>query len=284
MTNRTEERAARTRQVRMTAGILGAFLLLAVGVGANSVNISKLSAQRDTANAGKASATAVATAQASIASQGKALAANVTQKCKSDPKFRAQNYTLCPQASQLATATPTVAPGPPGPSGRGIAKVQNIGGHLVVTLTDGTAIDAGRFVGASGKPGLDGRGIKQETIVNGHLVVSYTDGAIADVGQVVGSVGQAGSQGDPGRSVTGVSIDGSSHLIVSFSDGTTQDAGLLPKGDTGGQGPVGSTGPVGPEGDPGPACMPGYSPTQQPQLDGGSIEVCTSPPAAAPTS
>lgn len=283
---RTEQRkvqAALWWSTRLYILAAAGVVLLVSAVVWNSIRITGYQSQHHTDVSEKSSATAVATAAASLAARGKALAMDVNRRCTTSRVFRQQNAALCPRASELATAapSPSLVPGPigrSGPQGRGIASVRNVAGHLVITLTDGTAVDAGPYVGAAGKPGRSGRGIKQETIVNGHLVVSYTDGSIADVGQVVGSVGPSGTQG---VSVTDVHIDDAdAHLIITFSDGRTQDAGQLPAGPQGEPGPAvtGPTGPTGPKGDPGPACMSGYSPVQQPQLDGGSVEVCTSPP------
>jgi hypothetical protein len=280
---RTEDReirAAHRRHWQMVAAASSGGLLILFLVLFNSTRISDLADQKHDAVSARSSATAVATAQASLARQGKALAHEADAKCRSSVSYRAQNSALCVRASELATATPSPVAGPQGAQGRGIATVKNVGGHLMVTLTDGSVIDAGQFVGSNGKPG---RGIKAETVVNGHLVVSYSDGSIADIGQVVGAAGRDGVNGSNGVSVTGVSIDDSSHLIVTFSDGHTEDAGQLPAGPpgqnaTGSPGPSGPSGPSGPQGDPGPACAPGFTPTQQTQLDGGSIQMCTSPP------
>jgi len=95
-----------------------------------------------------------------------------------------------------------------------------------------------------------------------------------------GAIGPQGEKGDPG-------IDGA----VGPSGATvTGPAGAT--GPEGPQGATGETGPAGPQGDPGPSgpsgpsgpagpdCPTGYTPTPQPQPGGGSVIICTSPPAS----
>lgn len=196
-------------------------------------------------------------------------------------------------------ATPVVPPpspsvaGPAGPSGaagRGITGTQMVGGHLVVTFTDGTTVDLGQVngqpgtPGQTGTPGVAGRSIIGTAINGNHLVVSYSDGQTSDVGAVVGPAGAAGAAGTPGtngtngtngkdgtngRGVASVTIN-SSHLIVTYTDGTTSDAGQLPPG------PVGPAGPAGPQGEQGPQGKQGPPPsswTWQDEL--GRTQSCT---------
>src|SRR6266536_161441 len=70
---------------------------------------------RNKARAQKTSAQASASALAPLASEGKAIAAQIETECKTDKTFRVDHPQLCPRASQLATAKPT--PGPQGPQG-----------------------------------------------------------------------------------------------------------------------------------------------------------------------
>ncbi len=132
-----------------------------------------------------------------------------------------QYAAACTQAAQVkATPLPAAIPGP---SGRGVAGVAIVAGHLVIAYTDGTTTDVGQVVGANGKPGAagaagatgvpgipgiagvngtngrdgltgaPGRGIDNTAIVNGHLMIFYSDGTSQDVGQVVGPTGPPGS-------------------------------------------------------------------------------------------
>lgn len=208
MSSRIEERElrdARTRQIRNAAILVGLFALLAVGIGFNSAQIHTLNHQRNAAVAEKSSATAQATAQASIANKGKALAADVAAKCKTDRVFRAENPTLCPQASQLATATPTPVPGPTGPQGppASAAQIQAAVDQWFATHT--LPVDYTKLVpfvnsylslhpapsgpqGPTGPPGSPG--------VPGQSGVEGSPGRDA--------TGSTGPKGDPGVSVTGV--------------------------------------------------------------------------------
>jgi len=236
---------------------------------------------KDSALSGKTSAAASASAQASVANQGKALAKNVTSQCKTDTKFRQANPTLCVQASVLATVTPSAIPGPQGAAGRGITSVHNVAGHLVLSYTDGTAQDVGRFVGPSGKNGVNGvngRGITAQTVVGGHLVATYTDGTVTDLGQVVGAAGKDGTVGPQGVSVTSVTADPDTHVVtVTYSDGKSATVGTLPPGPKGDKGDPGSNGTNGSPGLPPGAIViqvPGPLPNET------TTETCSPPPGA----
>ena len=82
-----------------------------------TVSTVSLTDARNQARAQKTSAQASASALAPIASEGKAIAAQIEAECKADKTFRADHPQLCPRASQLATATPTLIPGPAGAQG-----------------------------------------------------------------------------------------------------------------------------------------------------------------------
>ena len=84
----------------------------------------------------------------------------------------------------------------------------NASGHLIITLSNSTTIDAGVAKGADGKDGTNGTN---------------------------------GTDGDDGISVTGVVINSSGHLIVTLSSGSTIDAGYA-KGDKGATGATGADG------------------------------------------
>ena len=84
-----------------------------------------------------------------------------------------------------------------------ISNIAIIGGHLIVTLQDGTEFDAGAVKGLSSIAFNASR----------HLIVTYDDGTTADLGLIKG--------------VSSMSINGSQHLIVTYDDGTTQDLGAI---------------------------------------------------------
>lgn len=80
-------------------------------------------------------------------------------------------------------------------------------GHLIITLSDSSTIDAGVAKGTNGTNGTPGTN---------------------------GTNGVDGDDGDDGISITGVEIDGSNHLIVTLSDSSTIDAGSVGSGGGGG--------------------------------------------------
>jgi hypothetical protein len=232
------------RRWLLAAGVALLALLLGYIMWSNTTN-SGLSSDRDKQRAGKTSAQASLSAVAPIASEGKAIAAQIETECKADATFRADHPQLCPRASQLATATPTL---PPRPVVHEIVSTAIVGGHLMVTYRNpAQTVDLGRVTGskglrgktgASGKPaptitpspgqsGANGRGITGALVTtDGHLILSFTDDTTQDVGVVVGPAGADGKDGVSFKSAA--IVDG--HLIVTRSDGTTQDAGELPVG------------------------------------------------------
>lgn len=289
------ERRKRGRNALILSGCVFVALLIFVAIRQQYYISERDHAQHVAAveSSGKTSAQAAASGAAKVAGQGQQLAKNVTSQCKTDKAFRAENLALCTQASVLATVTPTPVPGPSGPigpEGRGIKAAQNVGGHLVLVYTDGTAQDVGNFVGPAGKDGKNGRGITEQTIVGTHLVASYTDGSVVDLGQVVGAAGSQGPQGPNGISVTNVTETADFHLIVAYSDGHSQDIGQLPVGPQGPKGDPGSPGASGASGESGASGQPGYPPgaivIQVPGIAPGetSTETCTPSGEAGPGS
>lgn len=116
----------------------------------------------------------------------------------------------------------------------------------------------------------------------------------------VGPQGPAGAEGSPGPTGPAGSNGADGNPGASGATGPQGDQGPFGRpgpegspGPTGATGPQGAQGPTGPDGPQGPAgpqgeqgpngpagppCKDGYVVTEQPQLDGGSLEVCTSPP------
>jgi len=142
--------------------------LIIAGIAWNSAAIGDLRHKRNVAQA-------TASAQASIANEGKAIAGAVEAECKSDKTFRSDHPQLCPRASQLATATPTFIPGPAGQ--RGPPGIQGVPGPR------GSRGPAGKTVtGPMGEPGAAG--------------------AQGPQGEI-GSTGPSGPAGPSGETVTG---------------------------------------------------------------------------------
>ena len=170
--------------------------------------------------------------------------------------------------------------GPPGAPGTGVTDrtIEDGTGALLVTLSTGQVINAGRA------QGLPGGGIDFESSVasfadlpasvpygearyvrdTGHLYVfeaaehreEDVDGW-TDVGPIRGEAGPPGSDGADGVSITGSAIDANGHLIVSLSSGTTLDAGVA-------RGSDGRDGQDGEDGAPGAPGTDGMSPIAYP--------------------
>ena len=155
---------------------------------------------------------------------------------------------LCRKAAEVvqspAVSVPPATETVEAPSARGVQGTDIVGGHLLISYTDGTTRDVGPVVGTPGAPGAigptgpdgaegpAGRGVQGTEVVDGRLVLTYSDDTTEDVGVVVGPTGARGADGGPGRGVTSVAAaDG--RLVVTYSDGTTQDAGPLPAGPPG---------------------------------------------------
>lgn len=62
----------------------------------------------------------------------------------------------------------------------------------------------------------------------GELLLTLTDGSTLNAGQVRGADGADGADGAQGVGVSGASISQSGHLILDLTDGSTTDAGGLP--------------------------------------------------------
>ena len=168
-------------------------------------------------------------------------------------------------------------PGDQGPAGTSITGATiDESGHLILTLSDASTIDAGTAKGAPGG------GVDFETSVqsvgdlpeddpfqtaryvrdNGHLYV-YEPGenrpesvdGWTDVGPIRGEQGDRGSDGTNGVSVTGATVNGSYELVLTLSSGSTVNAGNV-------RGPAGSNGSDGLDGADGSDGAPGLRGTQ----------------------
>lgn len=117
---------------------------------------------------------------------------------------------------------PKTITGGSGGSGVGVQSAAvNGSGHLILTLTDSSTLDAGSVVGPQGATGATG-----------------TQGAVGATG-ATGATGAAGAKGDTGPQglqglqglqgvgIAGATINGSGHLILTKTDSTTIDAGAV---------------------------------------------------------
>lgn len=94
------------------------------------------------------------------------------------------------------------------------------------------------LAGADGTNGTDGLSITGAAIDgNGHLLLTMSNSTVLDAGYVVGPAGvdgvdgtdgAPGADGTDGRGIASMAIDGSNHLIITYTDSTTEDAGLIP--------------------------------------------------------
>ena len=94
------------------------------------------------------------------------------------------------------------------------------------------------LAGADGVDGVDGLSITGAAIDgNGHLLLTLSNSTVLDAGYVVGPAGTNGTNGtngadgvdgEDGRGIASMAIDGSNHLIITYTDTTTEDAGLIP--------------------------------------------------------
>lgn len=137
-------------------------------------------------------------------------------------------------------------------------------GDLIVTLSSGGTVNAGRAKGDPGGgidfetsvatvgdlPGTAPYGEARYVVADGHLYVFEEDGGgvgvdgWTDVGPIRGETGAAGADGADGVSVTGATVNGSGDLVISLSAGAPITAGHVvgPQGATGTTGSAGATG------------------------------------------
>jgi hypothetical protein len=74
-----------------------------------------------------------------------------------------------------------------------------------------------------------GASLESATInAGGELLLTLTDGSTLNAGQVRGADGADGADGAQGVGVSGASIDSNDHLIFTLTDNSTLDAGALP--------------------------------------------------------
>ena len=100
-------------------------------------------------------------------------------------------------------------------------------GELVLTLSDGNTINAGKTTGkdgVDGKDGKDGVGVGVESVevnADGELIVTYTNGDTHNAGVV------KGEKGEDGVSIVKVDISGAYELLITLSNGTVVNLGQV---------------------------------------------------------
>lgn len=130
-------------------------------------------------------------------------------------------------------------------------------GHLILTLSSGSTIDAGNTKGADGtsiniRDSLNdsselpstGQQIGDCYLINGHLWV-YTNSSKETA---INGFDDAGNiQGPTGKGISAVTINNSGIMTIAYSDGTSSEIGNV----LGPQGPEGKQGPQGMQGESG---------------------------------
>ena len=173
----------------------------------------------------------------------------------------------------------TGSSGADGKDGIGVTATEiNESGELIITYSNGNAVNLGVVIGkdgaqgekgdtgATGADGEDGVGITETTInAAGELVLTYSNGEIVNLGKVVGEDGAQGEKGDTGSSgadgkdgigIVKTEINEKGEFIVTYSNGNVVNLGVIvgkdgEKGETGAQGEKGEKGDKGETGSAG---------------------------------
>ena len=108
-----------------------------------------------------------------------------------------------------------------GKDGVCVAKANIVGDDLILTLSDGKEINAGKVKGerGDGADGKDGVSVKKVEInADGYLITTMSDGTVINAGK---------AQGTDGVSVSGVEINDNGGLVLILSNGTSITAGRV---------------------------------------------------------
>jgi hypothetical protein len=210
---------------------------------------------------------------------------------RSDSSIIDAGSVIGPQGQQGATGATgaTGSAGATGATGVGVTTAAvNGSGHLIITKTDSSTVDAGSVIGPKGDTGSQGvpgaagatgpQGVSvYQAIVDGtgNLVITLDDASQLNAGSVVGPQGAQGVQGPAGRSIanSGVVVDSGGYLQITLTDGSTINAGYVvgPQGSTGATGATGAQGPKGDTGSTGATGATGTSYTVNSKS--GSVQV-----------
>ncbi len=203
-----------------------------------------------------------------------------------------QWVSLCETSPGVTGPTgPTGAQGPQGPQGpvgaqgpQGIPgndgingvdvdnAVVNVNGDLIISLSNGTIINAGNVIGPTGATGAPGP--------QGPIGPTGVDGAPGPQGPT-GATGAPGPQGPIGPTGADGAPGPQGPIGPTGADGATGPQG--PTGATGAPGPQGPIGPTGADGAPGPAGPTGATGAPGPQGPIGPTGADGAPGPAGPT-
>lgn len=125
-----------------------------------------------------------------------------------------------------------------GRDGVSVIRSEIINDELILTLSNGTTLNAGVVRGekgadgADGVDGDDGVSVTNAQITDDELVITLSNGTVKNVGKVVGGNGQ------DGVSIVTAEVNANSELIITLSNGTSVNLGSIKgnKGDKGDQG------------------------------------------------
>ena len=145
-------------------------------------------------------------------------------------------------AATLNFSIPQGAKGDTGNAGVGVSSATvNSSGHLIITKTDSSTVDAGSVVGTQGNKGDAGDA--------GTITINAVATGAAGTDVLITNTGTASAallnftipKGDTGVGVFSAVVNGSGNLILTLDDASTIDAGSIvgPKGDKGNTGNAG---------------------------------------------
>lgn len=101
-------------------------------------------------------------------------------------------------------------------------------GELILTLSDGTTINAGVAKGEDGKDGLngtDGVGVSEvELNDSGELIITLSNGNVTNVGKVKGDKGDKGADG---ISIVKTEVNSRQELLITLSNDTIINLGVI---------------------------------------------------------
>lgn len=105
-------------------------------------------------------------------------------------------------------------------------------GQLVISFSDGKAVNLDKVVGSNGKDGVSVTDSKIND--NGELIVSYSNGQTANLGVVIGAKGDKGEAGVDGKdgkdgidAIISSVINASGELVITYSNGKTDNLGVI---------------------------------------------------------
>jgi hypothetical protein len=119
--------------------------------------------------------------------------------------------------------------------------VVNVGGNLILTLSNASTVDVGNVRGTNGTNGtngVDGVGVSTASVVGSNLIITLSNSITVDAGNVRGAQGPQGLAGDGNAGIANATVAGNNNLIIGLVNGTYINAGNV----QGAQGSAGTNG------------------------------------------